>query len=331
MSRILLLGAPGNISASTIDLLTEQHHSIFVLTNFQGDLSDYQQKVTFFHGDRNETNDLIYARDNSKAEIVIDYSCFMPEQAESAVKAFSQMVVQYIFVSTVDVYGYPLSQLPMPEDGKRNAPNCPYAANKAKCEEIFQRPGTEVLPLTIVRPAYSMGNRFLLTALSRDGGYTLIPRLRAGKPVFSPGDGTALIHAGNAYNTGRMIAQIAGDTRCIGEDFTLANDTVTSYDDYIKITADHLNAKPQFVHIPTDFVYESNLPGTEDILLNDLTRYNVYFDISKFRRFFPDFKWKKSLSESIREFIQYNEDNFKDVDTFSFEDQIIEKYLQEHH
>ena len=55
------------------------------------------------------------------------------------------------------------------------------------------------------------------------------------------------------------------------------------------------------------------------------------FDISKFRRFFPDFKWKKSLSESIREFIQYNEDNFKDVDTFSFEDQIIEKYLHEHH
>ncbi|MBC8610732.1 hypothetical protein H8702_06290 [Massilimaliae timonensis] len=48
MSRILLLGAPGNISASTIDLLTEQHHSIFALTNFQGDLSDYQQKVTFF-------------------------------------------------------------------------------------------------------------------------------------------------------------------------------------------------------------------------------------------------------------------------------------------
>ncbi|WP_077533388.1 NAD-dependent epimerase/dehydratase family protein [Massiliimalia massiliensis] len=326
MSRILMLGAPGNISASSIEALSAEHHAICALTHPKKDLDSYGGKVTFYFGDRDNPADLAAAREQAKADIVIDYSCFRPEQAELAVKTFCDTVKQYIFVSTVDVYGYPLSQLPMPENGSWNAPNCEYAANKVLCEEIFQKPGSQRLPLTIVRPAYSMGNKFLLTALSREGGYSLVPRLRAGKPLFSPGDGTALIHAGNAYNCGKMIARIAGDTRCIGEDFTLAHETVSTYDDYIRIVAGQLKTKPSFVHIPSDFVYCCNLPGTEDVLLNDLTRHNVYFDISKFKRFFPDFRWEKSMQESVAEFIAYNEGKYDDLSLPSYEDKLIEAY-----
>ena len=326
MSKILLLGAPGNISESTIELLAEQKHELFAITNFEGDLSYYDGKVTFFRGNRDLKVDLEHAKNVSQAEIVIDYSCFTAEQAQLAVEIFQDEVKQYVFLSTVDVYGYPLSQLPMPESGKWNAPNCDYAANKAICEEIFKNPGIAHLPLTIVRPAYSMGKGFLLTALSRSGGYSLIPRLLAGKPIFSPGDGTALIHAGSAYHTGRMIACIAGDERCIGEDFTLAHDFVLTYDNYISMVAELLNATPNFVHIPSDFVYESGLPGIEDVLLNDLTRHNVFFDNSKFRKFFPDFKWDKPLQETMKEFITANQGKFEDLSTPSFEDKLISAY-----
>lgn len=327
MSNVLFIGAPGNISASTIQDLSEQGHSLFALTHYKTNLKPYEDKVTFFFGDRDCMDDLTHARDTAKAEIVIDFSCFLPEQAQMAVDVFQSTVEQYIFVSTVDVYGYPLSQLPMPENGSWNAPNCSYAANKVQCEMVFRNVGQEKLPLTIVRPAYSMGNRFLLTALSRGGGYTLIPRLRQGKPIFSPGDGTALIHAGNGFNTGRMIACIAGDSRCVGEDFTLAHDKIGSYDDYITLVADLLGVKPNFVHIPTDFVYAQKLDGIDTVLLNDLTRYNVYFDISKFRRFFPEFQWTKSLRQSMKEYIEFNEGNWKEPSSLDLEDQLIRTYL----
>ncbi len=326
MSKILLIGAPGNISTSAIEDLFQKGHSIFALTTHTKNLDKFKGKVEFISGNRNDAQSLEKAKELAKPEIVVDFCCFNVEQAKISSQIFANCLKQYIFVSTVDVYGYPLSQIPMPENGKWNKPNCDYAANKVLCEEHFKSLGNEKLPLTIVRPAYSMGAGFLLTALSRDGGYSLIPRLLLGKELFSPDDGQALIHVSTGYNAGKMLACMVGDLRCIGEDFTIAHNEITKYDQYIGYVAELLGCSANFVHIPSDFVYSSNLENLDQVLLSDLTRYNVYFDIGKFKEFYPNFKWEKSLKETMQEFIDANKDNFADISKSSFEDEIIELY-----
>jgi hypothetical protein len=48
-------------------------------------------------------------------DLVLDMACFLPEHAEQIARLAVDRVEQFIFVSTVDVYGFPLTCLPMSE------------------------------------------------------------------------------------------------------------------------------------------------------------------------------------------------------------------------
>ena len=184
-------------------------------------------------------------------DVVVDTICFLPDQARQAAEILAERVSHYLFVSTVDVYAYPLSALPMPEDGEFRPPIGAYPVNKLTCETLLAGFG-DLLPLTIVRPSYSMGDGFAISAFSRDGGRTLISRLRAGLPIVIPGDGTTLLHAGTAVNVGHMMERIAGNLRTIGLSFTLAHHTLTTHDEYVHSFARALGTEAKIIHIPTD-------------------------------------------------------------------------------
>ena len=69
-------------------------------------------------------------------DFVLDMVCFRPEEAESAVRAFKGRIQQYVFCSTVDVYGKPGLKMPYREDEPRLALTN-YGKNKVLCEDIF--------------------------------------------------------------------------------------------------------------------------------------------------------------------------------------------------
>lgn len=331
MQKVLLIGGPGSISTSTARDLLDRNMQVGVLKrNFSND-DGIMKNLKAYYGDRNNPEDIKRVLDDFKPDIVIDFVCFTPLQAQQLADLICGRVSQFIFISTVDVYGFPLSRLPMREDDPWGPPNCKYAADKRACEEIFQsRSDKDKLPLTIARPAYSMSNGFVKTALSRQGGKYLIPRLRAGMPVLVPGDGTTLMHAGCAYNTGRMVARMAGNMSCIGKSYTCAHDYFITHDDYIRIFAGVLGVEPNIVHIPTDIL---NAMGTGEIkasILNDLTRYNVAFSVENFIRDFPDFKWEMSLQDAAREYVRWNDEkgNFPDAGVEIYEDRIIKAWQE---
>lgn len=327
MSRALFLGGPGNISESTIARLIEVGWEVAVLKRSQGGLLGLDVRV--FQGDRDDEATLTEALASYRPELVVDCTCFTVEQAATVIRALGvHPVERLVFISTADVYGYPLSRLPMREDDPWRPTTSEYAASKKAIEELYERAcdatGTR---LTIVRPGYSMGRSFALTAFSLKAT-GLISRLRQGLPVFSPGDGTTLIDAGAAHNTGLMVARL-----CLAEPRALAyncahNGTFT-YDDYLRVFGEAVGVEPSIVHIPTDVMYALDRPEVEQSLLRDLTSHHLYFGVDRFHAEFPDFVWEYSLVDAARDHIAHQESlgAFKEEIPPGFEDRIVDAWL----
>ena len=333
MSKYLFLGGPGNISASTAESLLDAGHSLAILTHLSSSNKSKNiiDRAKMYYGDRNNSEALEAAIGEFMPDIIIDYTCYTLEQCKQVTKLACGKTSRYIFVSTVDVYGYPLSRLPMREDDPFRVPNCDYALNKKLCEDmLWEKNDAGNFAVTIVRPAYSMSNRFVLTALTRGGGIQLIPRLRAGKPVLVPGDGTTLIHAGSGYNTGRMIAEIAMSEKSVGKSYNCAHEYFMTHDKYIKLFADAVGVEPNIVHIPSDILNATNNKDIKNSILNDLTRYNIAFSNENFLNDFPNFKWEKSIEQSVREYIEWHDKigDFASPDEEILEDRIIGEWLK---
>jgi nucleoside-diphosphate-sugar epimerase len=308
MRRVLFIGGPANISGHCAAALAAKEYEVSIFTrSLSRDDTGIAPQCRLYYGDRMDARALSEAVREAQPEAVVDFCCFHPGELIPVLSAMPRALTQYIFISTVDVYGYPLSRLPMRESDPLHAPNCRYAADKRACEQLLRQSPLSPI-VTIVRPSYSMGPRFAITALTRNGGKTLVPRLRAGLPVLSPDDGQRLLHAGTARDTGRMIAEMVLRPGCLGEDYTAASPAAITYDQYLGLFAEALNVTPKIVHVPTEKIYElSDYTIYEENLLYDLTSHDISFSVDKFRTEFPKFEWVYPVQSAIREFIAFQD------------------------
>lgn len=331
--RVMFLGGPGNISDSTIACFLKKEYPVAVIKRSHGGLMGYEGKIKVYYGDRDKKEVLTGAFRDFEPDIVIDSTCFEIPQADTVVSALREVPCKrFLFISTADVYGYPLSRLPMGEEDPKNPPNGKYAEDKLAIEEFYRsRLKTTPIGYTIIRPGYSLGKTFCMSAFGRDRGVWLVDRIRRGEPVYSPGDGTTLIDAGAAYNTGRMIARICEDDSTIGEIYNCVHNRAVTYDEYLQAFADALGKPVKIVHIPTDFLFSLDRQEVKESVLGDLARFHLYFSAEKFQKKFPDFEWEYSLADAIREFIAYQESvgGFAGAEKPVFEDRIMKLWQEE--
>ena len=329
--KVLFLGGPGNISESAIRYLLQKGNEIAAVKRRNKDLFGLENDIRIYYGNRDDAGFLGEVLNEYGPEIVVDCTCFELSQAEAVISAIREHPVRrLVFVSTADVYGYPLSRLPMHEDDPWRETNCEYAENKKQIEALYGNAfeGSAV-SLTVVRPSYSLGKTFALSSFERDRGKYLVARLREGAPIYSPGDGTTLIDVTAAHNTGIMLAMICETDATCGEDYNLTYHGAVTYDEYIGIFADVLGVKADIVHIPTDFMFSLGRKEVSDSILGDLAKYHLYFSADKFKKTFPDFKWEFTLEDAVRDYIRYQEETggFEGTEQMTFEDKVVSCWL----
>lgn len=325
MSRVLFIGGPGNISTSAVQEILNRNHEVAIFTLPESPDMGMKRKVKFYRGDRNKAKEIQAVLDDFKPQLTADVCCFTPAQAKGLVSVLRGRVKKHLFVSTCDVYGYPLKRIPFRESDPFNKTVSQYATDKLKCEKIFWAEHEKGhIPLAVARPSYSFGPPFVLNFFSRFGGLELMARLRAGKQVVVPGDGQTLIHPSSAYNTGRMIAEIILEPRTAGEGFTCGHETYMTGDEYYHLFARALKVEARIVHIPKELLFPLEKKLIPDDLLSELTRFHVAFSEDKFKSFFSNFTWKKTLEQAAREYVAYH-DKLGDIPPFkkNYEDRLI--------
>lgn len=298
----LLLGGTGTISTSLMKLLAAHHMEVACINRGSRPLPPGVEQITC---DVNDGTAMAAALEGRSFDVVADFLTYGPDQARTRVEQFLGKCGRYVFISTAMTYEKPPRTMPVSEQTPQDNPYSPYAQNKIRCEAIFRQAyKTQGFPLTIIRPSCTYGDErvpFVMTPMDKPN--TLLRRLRAGKPIVVPGDGSVFWTITHSSDFARALMALMQSPDTLGEDFHITQDECMTWDAFAAVIAQAAGAPaPKIVHVTTDDLVREKEALRQD-LLGDMAQ-TAIFDNSKLRRFVPGFRFNVPYRDGVRESIR---------------------------
>jgi nucleoside-diphosphate-sugar epimerase len=331
MMKILFIGGTGLISSACSDLAIARGHELFILNRSASTKYPLPNGATLLKGDVHaDEAHLASLLAGHRFDVVVDWIAFTPEDIERDIRLFSGMTDQFVFISSASAYQKPVKNYLITEETPLENPYWEYSRNKIAIErrlmDVFHHDG---FPVTIIRPSLTYGpSQVPLCVGSWPHPWTVIDRMKQGKKMIVPGDGTSLwVMTWNADFAKGFIG-LLGNEKAIGEAFQITSDEVLSWDQIYLEVYQALSLSPNVVHIPSGLItrFDSQAVGS---LIGDKSNSEV-FDNSKIKRFVPDFhcevNWAQGLRRSLAWFEAHPEFQTVDENANQLWDLIIDRY-----
>jgi nucleoside-diphosphate-sugar epimerase len=296
--KVLFIGGTGLISTACARLAIERGIDLFLLTRGSRP-GGFPDGATAIVADANRPGDAAAALAGHEFDAVVDWIVFTPEQLRRDVELFRGRTGQFVLVSSASAYRKPPRHYLVREETPLANPYWGYARNKILAEQELTDAVESGFPGVIVRPSLTYGDpQIPLAVNSWQHPYTALRRMREGRPVIVPGDGSSLWTLTHNSDFAKGIVGLLGNPTTIGEAFHITSDEVLTWDMIYRETARAAGVDdPHLVHVASDFVAAS-LPAEEGNLLGDKA-VSAVFDNSKIKRFVPGFSATVGYAEGI--------------------------------
>jgi nucleoside-diphosphate-sugar epimerase len=304
MSRlsVLFIGGTGRISAACVRQAVVQGIDVSVLNRGQTRLRPLPDRVRQLAADTRDAEAVRAALGDRHFDVVAQFTARDLVQARTDVGVFSGRVGQYIFISSASAYQKPLARLPITESTPLVNPFWEYSRNKIASEELLLAAYREAgFPVTIVRPTHTYDQ----TGTPFDGGWTVVERMRRGKPVVVHGDGTSLWVLTYHEDFARAFTAVLGNPLTIGDAFHITSDEVLTWNHIYEVMAAAAGAEPRLVHVSSKKIAET-IPSFGPRLLGDKA-HSVIFDNSKIRQVAPGWAATTSFARGAREIVDWHD------------------------
>jgi nucleoside-diphosphate-sugar epimerase len=297
--KVLFIGGTGNISTAATNLAAERGIEVTLLRRGQR-TADVTKNVSTITADVTDEAATAKALGNQSFDAVVDWIAFTPADVERDIRLFRGRTKQFIFISSASAYQRPVGHYLITESTPLINPYWQYSRNKIDCEDrLMKAYREEGFPITIVRPSLTYGDtQIVLPVNSWKKSFTAIDRMRRGKKLIVPGDGSSLWVITHNSDFAQGLVGLLGHKQAIGHAFHITSDEVMTWDQFYKITAQAAGAEAQIVHIASDFI-GACLPDTLGSLIGDKAS-SVVFDNSKLKLFVPEFCAKVPFAEGIK-------------------------------
>ncbi len=298
MLKILFIGGTGIISTACAQRAVAEGMDVVLLN--RGRQPDLVPGVTNLIADINDPAAVTRALDGQRFDAVVQWIAFKPEEIERDLALFRDNTQQYICISSASAYQKPVSYYRITESTPLANPFWEYSRNKIACEERLLRAyREESFPCTIIRPSLTYGDTQIpLVMNSWQRPYTIVARMRQGKPVIVPGDGTSLWTITHNSDFAKGLVGLLGHQQAIGHAFHITSDEVLTWDQLYAAVAAAVGVEAKLVHIASDFI-TACLPDMRGSLLGDKA-VSVVFDNSKIKQFVPGFRATTPFAQGIR-------------------------------
>lgn len=329
--KFLFIGGTGLISSACSELAVERGHELFLLNRSVSTKYPAPEGATVLQGDIHaDASHLSALLAGQRFDAVVDFIAFHPYDIQRNLSLFRDKTDQFVFISSASTYQKPVKNYLITEETPLENPFWEYSRNKIDSENLlideYRRNG---FPVTIIRPSHTYGpSQIPFIYGSWLHPWTLIHRMRQGKPVIVPGDGTSLwVLTWNADFAKGLIG-LLGNKRAIGEAFHITSDEVLSWDQIYLEVYQAAGADPNVIHIPSDYIarFDEHAVGS---LIGDKSN-SVVFDNSKIKKFVPEYNCKVKWSEGVRRSLAWFEAHpeFQTIDEEAIQkwDKIIEAY-----
>jgi nucleoside-diphosphate-sugar epimerase len=283
--KILFIGGTGIISSGSAKrLAADPSVKLCFFSRGQSDRA-VPEGVERVSGDVRDPASVRAALGSRTFDCVVNWVAFTTAHVQADIDAFRGKTAQYVFISSASAYQTPPGRLPVTESTPLRNPFWQYSRDKIACEELLVQAYRESdFPATIVRPSHTYDCR----SLPVGGGYTVIDRMRRGKPLLVHGDGTSLWVLTHHDDFARGFNGLLGNPRALGEVFHITSDELLTWNQIHESLARAAGAEPpKLVHVPSDVINQYD-PAWGAGLLGDKT-HSMVFDNSKIKRFVPTF------------------------------------------
>src|SRR6478752_7042468 len=279
-TRVLFIGGSGIISSACSWLAVERGIELFALSR----------------GRSSAIGPLEF-------DAVVDWVAFTPGHVRTDIELFRGRTGQYVFISSASAYQTPPARMPVTESTPLRNPYWHYSRDKIACEDLLVTAYREEgFPATIVRPSHT----YDATSVPFDGGWTVLGRMRAGKPVVVHGDGTSLWTLTHHDDFARAFVGLLGHPATIGDSVHITSDEVLTWDRIYRTMAEAAGAgDPEIVHIASDTI-AARAPDLGDALLGDRSHCAV-FDNSKVKAVVPGFVATVPFAVGAREIVAWHD------------------------
>jgi nucleoside-diphosphate-sugar epimerase len=302
--RALFIGGTGIISTACSQLALDRGIELTLLNRGQ-------RTPRFPAGARVVTADIedpaavLRALDGESFDAVVDWIAFEPHQIERDLELFRGRTRQFVFISSASAYQKPVGHYLITESTPLANPYWSYSQQKIACEERLLRAYREEgFPVTIIRPSLTYGETQITLAVnSWTRSYTAVDRMRKGKKVIVPGDGSSLWVITHNTDFAKGLVGLLAREQAIGHAFHITSDEVMTWDQWYRLTAEAAGVEAELVHIPSDFL-AACVPEMRGGLLGDKAA-SVVFDNTKIKRFVPDYCATVPFTQGIRRTIAW--------------------------
>jgi len=301
---VLVIGGSGVISSACVALAVERGLDVTVLNRGESSLRPLPDGVRVVHADVRDPAAVRAALGDADFDSVADFVAYTPEHVRTDLDLFTGRTGQYVFISSASAYQTPPARLPVTESTPLRNPYWQYSRDKIACEDLLVEAYRErAFPATIVRPSHT----YDATLVPFDGGWTVVERMRAGKPVIVHGDGTSLWTLTHHDDFARGFVPLLGHPRTVGEAFQIMGDDVLTWDQIAQTLAAAAGVDADIVHVPSDAIAAAD-PDWGAGLLGDKA-HSMVFDTTKLRRVVPDFVAAIPFEVGAREIVDWHDED----------------------
>ena len=280
--RVLFIGGSGVISSACSRVAVENGVELFVLNRGQSTTRPLPPGVRMLQADIREPRTVRKVIKDLDFDTVVDWVAFTAEQVRTDIDLFSGRTGQYVFISSASAYQTPPARVPVTESTPLRNPFWQYSRDKIACENLLVEAYRDHgFPATIVRPSHTYDQ----TSVPFEGGWTVLGRMLAGKPVIVHGDGTSLWTLTHHEDFARAFVPLLGHPRTLGEAFQITSDDVLTWNQIAETMAAALGVEARVVHVPSDAIAAAD-PDWGAGLLGDKA-HSMVFDNAKLRSVVP--------------------------------------------
>ncbi|HKW97906.1 MAG TPA: SDR family oxidoreductase [Bryobacteraceae bacterium] len=248
--NVLVIGGTLFIGRQLVGELLKAGHSVAIL--HRRSKHTFPKRVENLVADRGDAQAVRRAIGERRFEVVFDNVYDWERgttaaQVEATAMAVGNHLERYVFMSSVAAYGDGLNHYEGDPLAPDNHPEA-YVRNKAMSERallrLFRQTG---FPVVTFRPPFVYGpeNPFYREAFFWD-------RMRAGRPIVIPGDGTRLMQFIYVKDLVRACLRAMEVEQALGEAFNIGNAKPLTQVEAVREMARAAGKKPELVRVPRE-------------------------------------------------------------------------------